>query len=454
MEGQESDESKNFPEEADRLRRKMLSADRSVLKAEPKRFILEEMDELPEGRIDITVNGITFECFVRLKPGRPLYVILNGSAATAPPEFKRWTWHKFIDGSMLNIADPMYRRYPDLKIGWYYGDRNVSFRHCAADIVRKAAALLGLESRDIIFYGSSGGGAALIQCAALIGNCTAVAINPQIRLCEYSGSRGFTKATGIRLDRDDELLRNDLLYFLKNCRNVNYLILQNLRSPDDMLQQKNMMDALGIKTKYGFSQNDNIAFWIYDSPSVMPHKAQEYYCIYFVIKYLIDCMQSGRQADDEFIRWVTEMWYERAKSKNETELLRRSPFILDSGEFRQVMSSDEVIVPEAGNKWSFTVLSARLAPNTRYRLSCGGSELISGSVQYISVGIKDRKSGKCVLKQYPMGCAFEFEFVSPEVSDDAELRIYTNAPEKTSQNAVRLTNVRLEAAEKPVVSYE
>lgn len=394
MESQESDEVKGFPEEANRLREEMLDVDSSILKAEPKRVILEEMNELSEGRIDITVNGITFECFVKLKPNRPLYVILNGSATIAPPEFKRWKWHKFIDGSMLNIADPMYRQYPGLKIGWYYGDENVSLRHCVADIVRKAAALLGLQSRDIIFYGSSGGGAALIQCAALIGNCTAVAINPQVRLCEYSGSRNFTKITGIRLDKVDEWHRNDFLYFLKNCKNVNYLILQNLRSAEDMLQQKNIMDALGIKTRYGLSQNDNIAVWTYDAPAVEPHNAQEYYCIYFIIKYLIDCLQSGQQADDELILWVTEVWHDRAKCKMETDLLKRTPVIPDSGTFRQVMFRDELIVPDAGNKWGFAAVFSKLAPNTRYRLSCDGSELVSGSVQFINVGIKGKKSGR------------------------------------------------------------
>ena len=448
MEGQERDEVKGFPEEANRLRRAMLSVDSSVLKPEPKRVMLEEMTELSEGRMDITVKGITFECFVKLKPEKPLYVILNGSATIAPPEFKRWKWHKFIDGSMLNIADPMYRQYPDLKIGWYYGDEQVSLRHYVADIVRKAAALLGLSDRDIIFYGSSGGGTALIQCAALIGNCTAVAINPQIRLCEYSGSRNFTKTTGIRLDKEDEQHRNDLLYFLKNGKNVNYLILQNLRSADDMLQQKNIMDTLGIKTRYGLSQNENIAVWTYDAPSVAPHNAQEYYCIYFIIKYLIDCLQSRQPADEEMIRWVTEMWYERAKCKSETDLLKRTPVIPDSGAFRQVMFRDELIVPDAGNKWGFAVVFGKLAPNTRYRLSCDGSEPVSGSVQFINVGIKDKKSGRCALKQYPMGQAFEFEFIAPEISADTELCIYTGSSDKTGQSEVRLRNVRLDAVEK------
>lgn len=61
------------------------------------------------------------------------------------------------------------------------------------------------------------------------------------------------------------------------------------------------------------------------------------------------------------------------------------------------------------------------------------------------------KSGRCVLKQYPMGLAFEFEFISPAISADAELRIYTVGSEKKGQSAVRLHNVRIEAVEKSVV---
>ena len=33
--------------------------------------------------------------------------------------FSRWSYYKFLNGSMLNIADPMLELYPELKLGWY-----------------------------------------------------------------------------------------------------------------------------------------------------------------------------------------------------------------------------------------------------------------------------------------------------------------------------------------------
>ena len=45
-------------------------------------------------------------------------------ASYAPlPRFGRWSWGKLFHGTTLNIEDPMLYKYPNLNLGWYYGEK-------------------------------------------------------------------------------------------------------------------------------------------------------------------------------------------------------------------------------------------------------------------------------------------------------------------------------------------
>ena len=301
-----------FRKEVDRRRERMMFSDPSLL--EEKGIILdfETITEIPNGRFDIRYRGVLFECVFFCKPHSPLYVILNGALTADPPQFSRWSYYPFLNGSMLNIADPMYKMYDGLKLGWYYGNENLDLREYLARVVEKIASILQVDNKNIIFFGSSGGGAAVIETANHLAGAKSVAVNPQIILSEYYVyAEEFEKITHNDLKKDEIWNRNNAIYHLKNFNQSFHIIIINLRSPLDMKQLNNICMDLGITLKYGINIFEHFAIWIYDGecePFMDGHCTQEFYCIFFVIEYLLEHVKENYNYS-ELIRLINEFWY-------------------------------------------------------------------------------------------------------------------------------------------------
>ena len=278
-----------FTEEVDTARYNMLTVDADKVRQTPITIDLNVTEKLPDGRLDIQYGDINFECFFHYKETKVLYVFLNG-AITGPgasvPMFARWSYYKLINGSMLNISDPMYRMNDKLKLGWYYGNREIDLQQRVADMVVKIAGVIGVEHHNIIFVGSSGGGYASIACASRIHGAVSIAINPQIVLQEWGYSTEFSKITGIDLACDDKWHRNNLIYYLQNHKDNRYLLFVNLRSKMDMQQVSNICHALNKRVQYGLNILDNVIIWLYDAdlaPWTGYHNVQENYCMFFYL---------------------------------------------------------------------------------------------------------------------------------------------------------------------------
>ena len=117
---------KKFCEDMDFSRKEILNADKNMLRKETKKVDLDTEIYLPNGRFEIDFKQVLFKGFFYYKKG-PLYVFLNG--AKEPGEknsLSRWSYYSFLNGSMLNIADPMLDMYPNLKVGWYYGNNEIN----------------------------------------------------------------------------------------------------------------------------------------------------------------------------------------------------------------------------------------------------------------------------------------------------------------------------------------
>ena len=126
-------------------------SDKGLLKETETQIAFGEYNVIPEGRFKLLHGDVSFDCLFKKGEGKRLFVFLSGAKTTASVEFKRWSYYNLIDGSMLNIADPMYQLNKELMLGWYYGTRTDDFRVRIVDIVKKTAALLGLENKDIVF---------------------------------------------------------------------------------------------------------------------------------------------------------------------------------------------------------------------------------------------------------------------------------------------------------------
>lgn len=226
-----------FIQDVDMARNDMLKVNPNIISQDPIALELNTAEELPDGRLDIQYGGINWECFFHNNKKKALYVFLNGAISgegASVPILKRWSYYKFINGSMLNISDPMYRMNDNLLLGWYYGNKEMDLQQKVADLVVKIAGIIGVEQRNIIFVGSSGGGYASIACASRICGAGSIAINPQIVLREWAYSAEFTKIMDIDLTKEDKWHRNNLIYHLQNHNANRYLLFVNIRSSRDM----------------------------------------------------------------------------------------------------------------------------------------------------------------------------------------------------------------------------
>lgn len=303
----------HFIEQVDSRRKEFLFADTHLLQDNHIILDLDKTVHIPNGRVNIPYKDIMFECVFHYKASKKLYVLLNGALTLSPPQFTRWSYYPFLDGCMLNIADPMYRRYSDLKLGWYYGSEQYDLRAYVAELVKKVAHILEIEDKNIVFWGSSGGGAAAIECASLIEGAKTVAINPQIMLSEYDYEKDFRRITGSDLRKRDAFHRNDAIYYLKYTKESNFLLIFNIRSKDDMIQVKNICLEFDISVKYGLNVFPHLIIWLYDAecePFVSGHSAQEYYCIGFVIMFLLNNIMNPNMEKEyaPLVRLINEFW--------------------------------------------------------------------------------------------------------------------------------------------------
>lgn len=307
-----------FSIDIDASRKQMLQVDYNLINNIPENIDLESNNNLPQGRFYTILEKVKFECFFHYKQGKPLYVVLNGARKFDVGHtviFSRWSYYKFMNGSMLNIADPMLDLYPNLRLGWYYGSKEINFRKLIAELVSKIAEIYSIRNSDIIFVGSSGGGAAIIECASYIKGAKAVAINPQIVLSEYGYANEFTKITGNDLQKDEKWHRHNAIFHLQNNLDTTFILIVNLRSYADIMQLQNICKAKGIRVKYGLNIYDNLIIWIYDGDAgtyTPPHDVQEYYCIWFFIEQLVENTEYKEylEKNESLYRLVNEFWHE------------------------------------------------------------------------------------------------------------------------------------------------
>lgn len=308
----------------DRLR-KARQADVSVLSSEPKEFFVsEENTPLPAVRFYTLLGSARIEGFFHRGKRQALYVMFNGSRTRsggkglAPlPSFSRWSWFTDTDASFVSLEDPMFYKFPECTLGWYYGTKNEDYRKCCAQCISKIAELLEIEDKDIVLYGSSGGGTAAIGVSRYLPGCSVVAINPQIFLEKYPYSEELEKITGMKLcSEPDTFVRNDNCRIIRENAASMYFLIENVRSDGDYVTQfRAFCEKAGINPGFGIEKNGNIVWWLYDAQGApSTHSAVENPSIFKMIDLLIGYTRERQDIDElkNLYDVINEFWYERA----------------------------------------------------------------------------------------------------------------------------------------------
>lgn len=299
-------------------RRKMHIGDKRLLDS-VQQINFEKFDGIEDGRFSTYVSKCRLEGFFHKGTRNKLYVILggartrNGGIKRDIPVFSRWSWYSFADYSWISLEDPMYYDYPDLLLGWFYGNQEVNYRECVSDFIRKVVDHLGIPSENVVFYGSSGGGTAAIHVGSIYGNCCVVSINGQINF-EYNRKdiEEFKIYTGIDLHLPDKWKRNDIVSLLNTDSETKYLLIENCRSKWDLDDHlKFYVRKTGNVPQYGLSSFDNLAVWIYEAEGNYPHSSFENVNLFFAIDFLCELMKTGQSLRpyQQLFLLFNEFWY-------------------------------------------------------------------------------------------------------------------------------------------------
>lgn len=139
--------------------------------------------------IKIIKDGIDFYFKLALKDEyQPLVVFSNGAYdpnRATPPIFMRNSWHPEYEFSAIFIDDRTLHDH-SLRIGWGVGTKDRHFLIDYYEVIVKICEIIGKESKDVYYYGSSAGGFMSIYLATLHKGSTAIANNPQTYVTKYN----------------------------------------------------------------------------------------------------------------------------------------------------------------------------------------------------------------------------------------------------------------------------
>jgi len=110
----------------------------------------------------------------------------------------------------LVIDDPTINEDNDLKIGWFQGWPGVNLFDGLKKLILSACDEVGIDEKNIVFFGSSAGGFVSLKMTDFFSASTAIAINPQIYLNKFykSGYEAMMDYSYKTRSLDDLIIRN------------------------------------------------------------------------------------------------------------------------------------------------------------------------------------------------------------------------------------------------------
>lgn len=189
-----------------------------------------------------------------------LFVFFSGDAKrdkNDPPVFQRWSWSSHFPGSCLFVSDPSLYLAPDIGLAWYSGTKDFDPLVVVAERVARLAKQLGIATRDIFAYGSSGGGFAALRFAALVEGIAVITINPQILITQFRPLHHVKRFAKVCFDLDDPIKaaklypdRFSILEHVEALKQRRIIYVQNISDPHHVEEHfRPFCAAMGASTE-------------------------------------------------------------------------------------------------------------------------------------------------------------------------------------------------------------
>lgn len=444
---------KQFNEDITAERNSIYSRNFDLLKETTAVVDINAIGSIPEGRFSAFIDEVEFEClFVRKKQNK-LYVVFSGSRELTDklPIFKRWTYSSFFDGSTLNIADPMYRQFDKLHLGWYYGTKDNNYLDKLIALISAVASHLEISNENIVFFSSSGGGYAALYCASKMEGTYCAVINPQINLSKYFYCKEFCEITHNDLFGSDEFGRNDIPSLMMNAKNTGFLLIENCRAIEDMTQVEDLCKRFDYTFKFGLQNiTQNILLWVYDAEARPFHSAQDYPELFFTIRSILSNFSNAAE-NEELYAYFSELWHERfnlIEKINTAERNKKEAVVeLFSNEYSKSSFSERNLIQTENAETGFYInVYDKFKGDSVYCLQleniCSPDNSSEEFTVYIKNGSKNEPAYIKHLKTSIGNASLYFK--TSEKADGLELRIYSGNVYKNNANSkIAIGKIRL-----------
>lgn len=260
-----------------------------------------------EGRLNIVVNNIILKCFVSFKErSQSLLVFFNGARSKKcdlknyQPTFARASYKNMLESNIICIDDPMYDNYPELLLGWFYGNKTNCYLYNVNQLI--SAIKEAFNINELIYFGSSGGGFGSLYASSQIKNVLSISINPQLYPYEWDKEFGshFSLITGLDFGEIDPFCRNTIEKLVLNDGSK-HVIIVNAYSFHDLTKQLLVFSKkLNLSLHYGCNLYKNIMIWVYDCIGVSDVRASHNSVDYdFLFPFIIDVSKDFYNGKDE-----------------------------------------------------------------------------------------------------------------------------------------------------------
>src|SRR5699024_3770486 len=126
-----------------------------------------------------------------------------------PPVYQRSTWGHLIDANCIFIDDKTITDKNDKKFptGWLMGTKDRYYVQDYYEIVKIIQKILGIDTENVYYWGSSAGGTSSIALATLHKGTTAIANNPQTSVLKSVRKESIFKNVFANMSEEEILLK-------------------------------------------------------------------------------------------------------------------------------------------------------------------------------------------------------------------------------------------------------
>ena len=423
------------------------------------------------GQFDVELGGYLLQCFyydnLSSDKDNSLVVGLNGARLFSQlqedpnnnkPNFKRWSYYSLNNGCYLNIDDPMFKKFPKLLLGWYYGCKENSALDPIIKLIHKITKFRNISHSNVVFFSSSGGGYACIQASIMLPGSLSISINPQLYIQNYPYASSFKKITGIDLTEEDNLLRNNLAENIKKNSKSKHLIIVNTECYEDMRDHLvPFSKEIGINLRYGLSIKDNVLIWCYQacrsSVKTDPHISYETKYIYSAIEYISEQFKKSLLNENTLelyqplVLLINEFWNDYYKMNlSYSQLQQNSIVFLDNikEQFANKLLEKYTDIQINANAFNYNCWKLPIIQkNSLYTIHLSGIKL-TGNQSIISIALYDLEGQKRIVRRdinYSHTSDVYFNFITNNLEQKIVFHVYCGEVAKTQEISLFISNV-------------